>query len=168
MRWYVMQTKPRKELVVCEQLCILKIEVYYPRIRVKTINPRACTLRSYFPNYLFVHVDLDQIGLNTLQWIPGTVGLVGYDGEPVDVPDHLVSAIRNNIDHVNKNEAEQIDDLKTGETVAITSGTLAGYRAIFDSHLPGYERVRVLLKILQDRQVCIVLSKGQLERITQH
>jgi transcriptional antiterminator RfaH len=163
-----MQTKLRKEPIVFEQLCIRKIEVYYPRIQVESTNPRACALRSYFPGYLFVRVDLGQIGPNTLQWIPGTVGLVGYGSEPIDVPDNLISVIRKKVDYVNRNGDKQIDDLKTGETVVISSGSLAGYRAIFDSHLPGYERVRVLLKILHDRQVCIVLPKGQLERINQH
>ena len=39
----------------------------------------------------------------------------------------------------------------------IHSGPFAGYVAIFDANLPGSERVRVLLKFLQNRQLLLEL-----------
>jgi transcriptional antiterminator RfaH len=162
--WYVIQTKPQKEHLVYEQLKIRKLEAYYPRIRVKVVNPRARKIKSYFPGYLFVHTNLNQSGTSALQWIPGATGLIGYGGEPAFVPDSLLQAIRKRIDQINHAKHEQTNDLSAGDMVAITSGSFAGYRAIFDSHLPGHERVRVLLQMLQDKQVCVVLSKGELER----
>ena len=165
MRWYVLQSKPQKEPVVYEQLCIRKIEAYYPCIPAKVVNPRACKIKPYFPGYVFVHVDLDQLGPSALQWMPGTIGLVGYGGEPTFIPESLLQAIRRKVNRVNNIRNDLHNELRAGEIVAITSGPLAGYRAIFNSHLPGNERARVLLQLLQDRQICVKLSKKQLERI---
>ena len=41
---------------------------------------------------------------------------------------------------------------------------LEGYRAIFDARLPGTERVRVLLKMLNDRYVPLEVDLELLER----
>ena len=167
MQWYVIQSKPQKEHLVYEQLCNRKLEVYYPHIQVKTANPRARKIKPYFPGYLFVHVDLGQVGQNELQWIPGAVGLVGWGGEPTFVPNNILNAIRKHVNHANKNAKKQPNELRVGESVTIISGPLAGYYGIFDSHLPGRERARVLLKMLLDQQVCVALPKGQLERLNQ-
>jgi len=165
LQWYVIQSKPQKEYIVYEQLSIRKIEAYCPRIRVKVVNPRARKTRPYFPGYLFVRFDLDQISSSTLRWMPGAVGLVSYGGAPAFVPDSLLQAIRKREEQINNTLNEPVNDLKVGEIVGITSGPFAGYHAIFDSHLPGHERVRVLLQILQDRRVCVALPREHLERI---
>ena len=167
LQWYVIQSKTQKEYLVYEQLSIRKIEAYYPCIQVKVVNPRARKIKPYFPGYLFVRVDLKQMGASALQWTPGAVGLVGYGGEPAFVPDSLLQAIRRHVDHINKGRHEAFDNLKSGEIVAITNGPFAGYSAIFDSYSPGHERVRVLLQMLHDRQVCVTLSRGWLERTKQ-
>jgi len=78
MPWYVLQSKPQKEGLLCEPLCLRGIETYYPRIRFKTVNPRARKMKSYFPGYLFVQLDLKQTDLASLRWLPGAVGLVSF------------------------------------------------------------------------------------------
>jgi transcription antitermination factor NusG len=47
--------------------------------------------------------------------------------------------------------------------VVIQDGPFAGYEAIFDTRLPGRERVRVLLKLLQKRQVPVDLPAAQIK-----
>ena len=163
--WHVIRSKAQKEYFVYEQLGIRKIEAFCPMIRVKVVNPRAHKFRPYFPGYLFVYVDLDQIGSSVLKWMPGVAGMVCYGGEPAFVPESLLKTIRKHVDQINNTRDEAVNDLEAGEIVSVTSGPLAGYRAIFDSHLPGHKRVRVLLQILHNQQVCVTLPRGQLERI---
>ena len=79
-QWYVMQSKPQKEKLLYEQLRSREIETFYPSIRTKPVNPRARKYKSYFPGYMFVHVDLDLVGISALQWVPGAVGLVNFGG----------------------------------------------------------------------------------------
>jgi len=48
----------------------------------------------------------------------------------------------------------------------ISDGPFAGYEAIFDARVPGSERVRVLLQLLNSqRQVPLELTAGQIKQI---
>jgi transcription antitermination factor NusG len=162
--WYALRSKPRKEDVLWKQLLAQEIGVFYPRIRVHPVNPRARKLRPYFPGYMFVQVDLDDVGLSTFKWMPHAIGLVSFDGEPATVPDNLIHAIRKRVDEIAEVGGEFYDGLKPGDPVRISSGLFAGYEAIFDSRLPGSERVRVLVQMLSDRSVPVELKAGQVER----
>ncbi len=162
--WFALRCKPRKEEVVCAQLSLRNIEVFYPRIRVQVINPRAASVRAYFPGYVFIHANLSDIGFNALQWLPGASGVVSFGGEPASVPDGLIEAVRRKVDRINGSGGEFYDGLKLGETVEISSGPFAGYEAIFDARLPGTERVRVMLKLLQKRQFLVELPAAQVQR----
>ncbi|MCX8063173.1 MAG: hypothetical protein N3D16_11385 [Anaerolineales bacterium] len=163
--WYALRSKPRKEEVVYRQVLNQNIEVYYPRIRVHPINPRARKIQPYFPSYMFVHVDLDVLGLSYFQWMPHTMGLVCFGDEAAIVPDHLIAELKKRVKEIAEAGGEFFDGLKTGETVYIRQGPFAGYEAIFDTRLPGSERVRVLLKLLNDqRQVPMELDIGYLAR----
>ena len=165
MRWYVLQSKPQKESLLYTQLCLRKIETYYPRLCVKPVNPRSRKLRSYFPGYLFVHVDLENVGFSSLEWLPGERGLISYGGEPAIVPDTIINAIRRKVDEINFAGGVTLHKIKPGDPIEIKFGPFAGYRAIFDACLSGNDRVRVLLQMLQDRQVCVELSGRQIEII---
>ncbi len=88
--WYALRSKPRKEDIVWRQCREQGYEVFYPRLRVQPVNPRARKVKAYFPGYLFTHVDLDTIGLSAFQWMPHAIGLVTFGGEPSTVPDNLI------------------------------------------------------------------------------
>jgi transcriptional antiterminator RfaH len=83
-----------------------------------------------------------------------------FGGEAAHVPDGLIQAIRQRVE-AGENDATG-RACKPGETVFIHSGPFAGYEAIFDACRPGTERVRVLLKLLCDRQVAVDLPAGQI------
>ena len=56
----------------------------------------------------------------------------------------------------------KIDGLKQGDVVQIEHGPFEGYEAIFDARLPGNERVRVLLQLLNDRRVPVELDTADI------
>jgi transcriptional antiterminator RfaH len=164
--WYALRSKPLKEDVVWRQVLSQGFEAYYPRYRVNPVNPRARKLRPYFPGYLFVRTDLVVVGLSVFQWMPHTIGLVSFGGEPASVPDHLVQAIHKRVDEINAAGGEVFDGLHSGDLVWIRDGPFRGYEAIFDVRLPGNERVRVLLEFLGNkRRVPLILDTGQIERV---
>lgn len=163
--WYALRSKPRKEEVVYRQMLNQNIEVYYPRIRVHPVNPRAKKVQPYFPGYLFVHVDIDVLGLSYFQWMPHTLGLVCFGDEAAIVPDHLIAELKKRVKEITEAGGEFFDGLKSGETVYIRQGPFAGYEAIFDTLISGSERVRVLLKLLSDqRQIPMELDVALLAR----
>ena len=160
--WYAIRSKPNKESFLWDQLNLQGIENYYPRLRVKPVNPRSRTIRPYFPGYLFVRVDLEQINLSALQWLPGAAGLVSFGGEPASVPDILINTIRNRVDEINAAGGELLEGLKKGQIVIIQPGPFDGYKAIFDTRLSGNEPVRVLLDLLNKQQTPLGLPLRQI------
>jgi transcriptional antiterminator RfaH len=153
IHWYALRSKPRKEEVVWQQVVAKGLESYYPRMRVHPVNPRSRKIKPYFPGYLFVRVDIDDIGVSTLNWMPHTVGLVSFDGEPAPVPDHLIFELKRRVQEINDAGGEVFDGLEPGDEVHIQDGPFAGYEAVFDARLPGKERVRVLLELLGDKRL---------------
>ena len=158
--WYVLHAKPHKDELLAEQLELRKIETFAPRIRVQVVNPRARKIRSYFPGYIFVRADLKEMGLSTLQYVPGSAGLIAFGGEPAFVPETLIHAIRERVGEINAAGGELLEVLKPGESVMVHSGPFAGYEGIFDVRLPGTERVRILLKLLRNRSMLVELPVG--------
>lgn len=163
-QWYALHSKPMKESLLSTQLCLHHVESYYPCLRVKPVNPRARKTRPYFPGYVFGRMDLEQIPSHTLLWLPGLAGIVSFDGIPSPVPEDLIAAIRRHVDEINAAGADPLESLKPGETVVIRDGPFEGYEAILDARLPDNERVRVLLKLLQARQVGLELPEAQVRR----
>ncbi len=161
-RWYAIRSKARKEETLFRLLQSHNYEVFYPRVRVNPVNPRAARLRPYFPGYLFVHVDLAETGVNAFQWMPFAIGLVSFGSEPAAVPETIIDALGKRLQEINAAGGLRFDGLEAGQPVKITGGPFAGYTALFDHRLPGSERVRVLLNLLSDRQVPVELHVGQI------
>jgi transcription antitermination factor NusG len=157
LHWYIFQSKTRKEDLLCEQLRIREIEIFFPRLHVQPVNPRARKVKPYFPGYVFGRVDLDEVGRSILDWIPGALGIVNFGGEPAPVPDHLVATFRQHLEIINASNRKASVKYQPGDVVAIREGPFSGYEAIFDVHLPGRDRVEVLLKMLQGYQVRVEL-----------
>jgi len=164
LQWYALRSKPRKEEVLWRQLRAQEFEVFFPRIRVHPVNPRSRKLLPYFPGYMFVNVNLEEVGLSTFQWMPHAIGLVSFDGEPSTVPGNLIYAINKRVEEIAAAGGEFFDGIKPGDTVKINTGPFAGYEAIFDARLPGSERVRVLIQMLSDRRIPVELRAGQVEQ----
>jgi transcriptional antiterminator RfaH len=161
--WYVLRTKPHKEHQVYGQLAANDVETYFPTITVTPVNPRASRIRPYFPNYMFVHVDLEAVRVSVMQWLPGAVGLVEFGGIPSQVPDNFVHELRRHIAALEAMGGLTFGELKKGDVVKITSGPFAGYEAIFDVRLSGTERVRLLLDVL-GRLVNTTVSVSDIEK----
>jgi transcriptional antiterminator RfaH len=164
-QWYALRSKPRKEDTVWQQLNSRGIESFYPRMRVHPVNPRSKKVKPYFPGYIFVKIDLEDMGITTFRWMPHTLGLVSFGGEPAQVPENLIYALEKRIKEINDAGGEVLEGLKSGDKIRIQAGPFSGFEGIFDYRLPGKERVRVLLKFLGDpRQVPLELDVSQIRK----
>lgn len=164
MRWYVLRSKPNREEALWLEVSERGFQVYYPYLSVKPVNPRSRKMRPYFPGYVFVRAKLADVGQSVFSWMPYSQGLVSFGGEPAEVPEGLVEAIRKRVEQINASGGEHLEALagiKHGEMVVIQGGPFEGYRAIFDARVSGSERVRVLLKLLQAQQLKVELPAAQ-------
>lgn len=159
-KWYVVQSKPRNEELLWRQLSLRNVESYYPCIHVKTVNPRAKKVRPFFPGYLFCHIDLELVSKSSIEWIPGGYGLVSFGNEPASISGDLVLAIKQKLENLKELSGENTNSLRKGNKVVVNNGVLKGYEGIFDSHLSGTDRVRVLMSIMEKRKIFIEMPSS--------
>ena len=143
-------------------------EVFYPRIKVNPVNPRARTMRPYFPGYMFISAELEQVERPVLAWIPFSLGLISFDNKAAQVPESIVLALRKHMEAQHKTGGMPSVLAERGEMVTIQNGLFAGYRAIFDTNLSGTERVRVLISYLKNNQVTLEISASQIKSNKTH
>ena len=147
--WYAVQTKPHKEFMVRDALARLDgVDPYLPELHVKPINPRARKVRPFFPGYLFVRADLDRVGLSAVQWTPGLARLLGADGQPLPIAEHVIQAIRRRLVEVQGQVTRGGGLYETGDRVRVTAGPFEGYEGMFDTRIGGSMRARILVEFL--------------------
>lgn len=165
LRWYALRTKARKEDIVWQQIKSQDIESYYPRVRVHPVNPRSRKVKPYFPGYLFIRTNLEEKGISAFQWMPHTLGLVSFGGEPASIPDNALHEMKQRVQEIAEAGGEVFDGLLPGDSVRIQEGPFEGYEAIFDARLDGQAHVRVLLQFINNqREVPVELDVSQIRK----
>ena len=158
LSWYALYSKPNKENFLYGQLCHREIEVYYPRLYIQPVNPRSRKIKPFFPGYLFVNIDLNVFPISSLTWIPGVNNVVSFDHQPAMVPEEIINGIKQNVARINQDlKVKKI--LQHGDPVIIQDGPFKGYQAIFDTHLDGCQRVRVLISLLHAQHIRVQMPE---------
>jgi transcription antitermination factor NusG len=148
-KWYAAQTKPHKEFMVRDVLAHTEnVEVFLPVLHVNPVNPRARKIRPFFPGYLFLRADLEQVGISAIQWTPGLVRVLGAEDQPQPIPDRVIQEIRFRVGEVQEDEAHAGGRFRKGDLVRITSGPFDGFEGMFDTRLGGKTRARILIEFL--------------------
>ena len=147
--WYLIYTKPHKELLVNQQLADRDLEVFFPTLQVDRGYNRGARLEPFFPHYLFAHLDLMADWVGDLRWLIGVRTLVHMEGRPTIVPEPVIDALRQRLQPYEDKVLRRGEWLfKPGQRVVITKGPLAGLEAIFHQGLQGAERGQILLEML--------------------
>ncbi len=145
-RWYVAYTKPQAEEMVAGLLVRRGVEVFLPRVR-RLHRRRGEVLVPFFPCYLFVRLDWEEAGAQTVRWTPGLRRLISFDGErPAPLSDETVEEIRRRLDALNA-AGGLVPRYVPGQWVRIVEGPLKGVEGIFQAYT-AEDRVRVLLELL--------------------
>jgi transcriptional antiterminator RfaH len=165
--WYVLKSKPNKEDFVCQQLSGKELDYFFPCYSVIPVNPRSRTRRAYFPGYIFVKIDLDALDHPLIQWMPGAVGLVSFDGIPAAVSDALIQALRSRV-KTDASTHRMERSFSAGDKVEVLSGPFKGYEGLFDTSISGTERVRILIELIRGRPIKLELtSKSYIQKVKQ-
>ena len=153
--WYALHAKPHKERQVEAMLKARGIHVYFPTIPVPPRRGRPA-FRAFFPRYLFVQTAIDEVGLWTLHYAPGTAGVVMFGGVPARIDDAVIAALKERLARLqpsNRAGNGMVDErgeiVEPGDRVAITAGPLADLDAVFERRLSPAGRARVLIHLLQ-------------------
>ena len=145
--WYVLHTKSRFENVVHDGLGKKSIEVFLPKITVrsKRRDRKAMIRIPLFPGYLFVRTDLAPESHLEIVKTAGAVRLIGSKQGPVPVPEETVDSLKIMVtgDHPVKTG----NHLKKGDKVLVVSGPFVGVTGTFVRY-GGKDRVVVNIEAL--------------------
>ena len=163
--WYVLRVKPNKENAVYQRLQGWDIQTYLPLVRVNPKNPRAAKQKPYFPGYLFVYADLENVGANKINWLPGAISLVSFGGVPATVPENLILELQHRLAQIDAEGGLIYAELEPGDKVRIVEGPFEGYEAIFDMRLPGKDRIQILLSFLSQHPQPVEIDVESIKKI---
>lgn len=128
--WYAVQTLPRHEKAVVDQLQNENIECLLPLIsRVHKWSDRNQTVSSpLFPGYAFVRLNESRRDRIRVLRKPGVVRFVGTSQGAIPLETHEIEHIRQLIEH--KIDCEPHPFLQAGQKVRIRNGALRGLEGI--------------------------------------
>jgi len=129
--WYVLHTKSRFENVVNDGLGKKSIEVFLPKITVKSKRrDRKAMIRiPLFPGYLFVKTDLAPESHLEIVKTAGAVRLIGSKHGPVPVPEETIDSLK--IMVASDHPVTTGYNLKKGDKVLVISGPFVGVTGTF-------------------------------------
>ncbi len=129
--WYVLHTKSRFENVVYEGLGNKSIEVFLPKIKVrsKRRDRKLMINVPLFPGYLFVKSDLTPNSHLEIVKTAGAVRLIGSHDGPLPVMDETVNSLKimvSSDEHVATGKR-----FTRGDKVQVVYGPFAGVTGFF-------------------------------------
>ncbi len=120
-----------------------------PILIIKTQNPNMLKIEPYFPGYLFIKVDLEQVASSTFQWMPMTEGLVTSADSPLYVPDRIIKAIHRSLWKINSTVLGVPFEISIGLQDESELDSIAGNGDIFNQQVSGSDRSQLLYRYLQ-------------------
>jgi transcription elongation factor/antiterminator RfaH len=146
-QWYVLHTKSRFENVVNDGLNKKTIEVFLPKIKVrsKRRDRKLMINVPLFPGYVFVKSDLHPENHLEIVKTVGAVRLIGSTKGPVSVPDETIASLK--IMVAADGAVITGTRFNKGDNVMVIGGPFVGVTGVF-SQYRGKGRVMVNIEAL--------------------
>jgi transcriptional antiterminator RfaH len=145
--WYVVHCKPLKEEYAATVMRDnLGLETYLPQVTESLTGKKRPV--AFFPGYMFVEANLQEVNLSSINSTPGVLKLLQPGGEPRPIPAAVVAAIRERVEILNAEGGFSRYKFHPGDPVSLRSGPLRGLQAVFIGPMPAKARVKVLLEFL--------------------
>ncbi len=145
--WYVLHTKSRFENVVRDGLAKKSIEVFLPKVQIRSKRrDRKVMIRvPLFPGYLFVKTDLSPDDHIEIVKTVGAVRLIGSNEGPISVPVESVDSLRIMVQ--TDQPVTTGSRFKKGDRVVVVSGPFTGVTGTFVRYR-GKGRIVVIIEAL--------------------
>jgi transcription antitermination factor NusG len=145
-QWYALLTRSRFENVVHDKIMQKSINVFLPKIKVKSQRKDRNKMLHVplFPGYVFVNIpQTPQEQLRVLKTM-GAVRLLGYKNGPVAIPDNHIESLKiitgSGLDIITGSGT----NLARGDTVLVVHGPMTGATGEFIQYKG---KGRVIIKI---------------------
>lgn len=157
LRWFVVNTKPKKESIVERLFVEGGIGVYNPKYRDEN------RIKPFFPGYAFVRFSHPE-QYKLVKYTRGVKRIVGNDSGPVPVDDDVIERIRarevSGLIELSKHGIEP----EVGDEIEVAEGPFRGLRGIFTKDMTDQARVMILLNYVS-YQGQLIIEKSKLKKV---
>lgn len=156
-KWYVINTKPKKEFQVERIFIEGGFEIYTPKyIQDKQTKP-------FFPGYQFVNFEYPE-QYRIVKYTRGVKRIIGNDSGPIPISDEVINQIRSReVNGVIELEKYGLEP-GVGDEIEVMEGAMKGLRGVFHKALTDSERVIILLNYVS-YQGTLIIEKKKLKKV---
>ncbi|MFO7867182.1 MAG: transcription termination/antitermination NusG family protein [Candidatus Aminicenantes bacterium] len=156
-KWYVVNTRPKKEFQVERLLKEGGFEVYNPKYKQEGF------VRPFFTGYEFVLFEYPQ-HFRLVKYTRGVKSLVGNEEGPIPIHEEMIDEIKNReIDGFIELE-KYGSEPDVGDEIQVMEGALKGLKGVFKKELSGTDRAMILLNYVS-YQGKLIIEKKKLKKI---
>ena len=162
-RWYAVQTMPRHEKKVSQDLTAKAIECFLPTVTTvrQWSDRKRSIVEPLFTGYVFARLAPDSPDRITLLRSNGVVGLVGTRGVGVPIPENEIRSIQQIVESRAGYASHPF--LSVGKRVRVRGGALDGLEGILQS-VRGDESLVVSVELIR-RSMSLTISGYVVEPI---
>ena len=142
---------------------VVKILVPTQEVTEIKAGKRKKVVKTSFPGYVLVRMDLDDELWYLVKNTPGVMGFVGTGLHPTPLRDEEVDEIISIAEHGPSEEARQIIDLSIGDSAKIIDGPFTGFSGVVDEISDEKSRLKLMISIF-GRSTPVELEFFQVEK----
>jgi transcriptional antiterminator RfaH len=163
MYWYLVHTKPRREIDACINLERQGYQCYLPKIKIEKLRKQKIVLveEAMFASYLFARPSAEGQSLSPIRSTIGVSNLVRFGIESAKIDNMLITYLQEREAEMQKQPRELF---RSGERLVVLKGPYAGLEVIYQMPDAG-NRALVLLDIL-NKSAKMKIQASHLGKIT--
>ncbi len=119
--------------------------------------------RNYFPGYVLIEAILAGEVSHVIKNVPGVLGFLGSQGEPVPLRQSEVNRILGKVDELAEQGEEMTVPFMIGETVTVIDGPFNSFSGVIEEINEEKKKLKVMVKIF-GRKTPVELSFMQVEK----
>lgn len=155
--WFVLNTKPKKEMHVEKIFTEAGFEIYNPKYR------QDDRIKPFFSGYEFIRFE-HPADYRLVRYTRGVKRVIGNQEGPIPIPEEVIDQIKvreeNGLIELLKYGEEPV----VGDEIEVVEGPLKGLRGIFKRELTERERVLILLNYVS-YQGQLIIEKKKLKKV---
>jgi len=124
---------------------------------------RKVSLRTSFPGYVLVRMDLDNELWYVVKSTPGVIGFVGTGTHPIPLEDEEVQVIMETAERGPGEEVKQVIDLSIGDKAKVIDGPFTGFSGVVDEINEEKNKLKLMISIF-GRSTPVELEFFQVEK----
>lgn len=156
-KWYVLNTKPKKEFQVEKLFIEGGIEIYNPKYLYEA------RIKTFFPGYEFIFFDYPA-QYQLVKYTRGVKKVVGNREGPIPILEQVVLDIKSREVDGLIELYKYGEDPEIGDEIEVVEGPLKGLKGLFKREIPERERVLILLNYVS-YQGQLLIEKKKLKKV---